>query len=112
MLFYAKLVINLIACNYFYGILTYGCNCDNAPSIFTRLCSESGITPDYVKAIIMEDNWLPGFDMNRQIALDPAKHIEEQIAEQVDDVARHVRYNMFSQPKKERHNPRLPGNCR
>ncbi|MBD5304753.1 MAG: (4Fe-4S)-binding protein, partial [Bacteroides sp.] len=31
-------------CNYFFGILTYGCNCDNAPSIFTRLCSESGIS--------------------------------------------------------------------
>ena len=55
MLFYAKLVINLIVCNYFFGILTYGCNCDNAPSIFMRLCSDCGITPDYVNAIYLTD---------------------------------------------------------
>ena len=98
-------------CDYFFGILTYGCNCDNAPSIFTKLCNESGITPDYVNAIIMVDNWLPGFDMNRQIALDPTKHIEEQIAEQVDDVARHVRYIRRSVPNFE-HGPTFPVEAR
>ena len=98
-------------CNYFFGILTYGCNCDNAPSIFMKLCSGSGVTPDYVNAIIMVDNWLPGFDMNRQIALDPAKHIEEQIAEQVDDVARHVRYTRRSVPNFE-HGPTFPVEAR
>ena len=72
MFFYAKLVINLIACNYFFGIVTYGCNCDNDHSIFTKLCRGSGIIPDYVNAIIMVDNWLPGFDMDRHF---PLKHV-------------------------------------
>ena len=98
-------------CDYFFGILTYGCNCDNAPSIFTKLCSESGITPDYVNAIIMVDNWLPGFDMNRQKALDPSKHIEEQIAKQVDDVARHISYIRRSVPNFE-HGPTFPVEAR
>jgi len=69
-------------CSYFFGILTYGCNCDTAPKIFTRLCKEGGITPDYVNAIIMVDNWLPGFDMNRQVALDPSKHFPLEAREQ------------------------------
>ncbi|MDE7189185.1 MAG: EFR1 family ferrodoxin [Muribaculaceae bacterium] len=98
-------------CGYFFGILTYGCNCDNAPRIFTNLCSSCGITPDYVNAIIMVDNWLPGFDMNRQKALDPSKHIEEQIARQIDDVARHVSFIRRSVPNFE-HGPTFPVEAR
>jgi len=94
-------------CSYFFGILTYGCNCDTAPKIFTRLCKEGGITPDYVNAIIMVDNWLPGFDMNRQVALDPSKHIEEQIEKQVADVAAHTSYIRKSVPNFE-HGPTFP----
>ena len=35
----------------------------------------------------MVDNWLPGFDMNRQMGRYPSKRIEKQIAEQVDEVS-------------------------
>jgi ferredoxin len=74
--------------DYFFGILTYGCNCDNAPNHFKKLCAEKGITPDYVNAIVMVDNWLPGFDMNRQMTIDPVKHVDDQItriARNLDD---------------------------
>ena len=98
-------------CSYFFGILTYGCNCDTAPKIFTKLCKDCGVTPDYVNAIIMVDNWLPGFDMNRQVAIDPSKHIEEQIAQQVDEVARHVTFTRRSVPNFE-HGPTFPVEAR
>lgn len=98
-------------CDYFFGILTYGCNCDNAPSIFTKLCRKSGVEPDYVNAIIMVDNWLPGFDMNRQKAIDPMKHVDEQIAERVKEVNAHKVFTRRSVPNFE-HGPHFPVEAR
>jgi ferredoxin len=99
------------ACDYFFGILTYGCNCDDAPKHFKNLCKESGITPDYVNAIIMVDNWLPGFDMNRQMAIDPAKHVDEQIARVVNDLDEHLVFTRRSVPNFE-HGPHFPVEAR
>lgn len=98
-------------CDYFFGILTYGCNCDDAPKHFKNLCKENGISPDYVNAIIMVDNWLPGFDMNRQMAIDSTKHVDDQIAQVARDLDKQMAFSRRSVPNFE-HGPNFPVEAR
>lgn len=57
----------------------------DAPEFTARLAKEAGVHVDYVAAIQMVDNYLPVFDMDAEMALD--KHIDEQLAQAVKDVA-------------------------
>lgn len=71
--------------DYFYMILTYGNRHGGAAELAKKLCDECGISVNYINVIVMVDNWLPNFDMNEQKKID--KHIEEHMAEILDDLA-------------------------
>lgn len=47
----------------------------------------SGKRADYINTILMTDNFLPGFDMEKQLAMEPEKKIEEHIAGIKSDIA-------------------------
>lgn len=73
--------------DYFYMILTYGNRHGGAAELAKKLCDECGIAVNYIRVIMMADNWLPGFDMNEQKKID--KKVEENLAVILDDLAAH-----------------------
>lgn len=66
--------------DYFYVALTYGKNHGGAAELTEAALKSLGKKADYINVIIMVDNFLPSFDMEEQIAMDPEKRVEEQIA--------------------------------
>lgn len=70
--------------DYLYIVLTYGNMHGNAVELADKELREAGKKADYITTILMVDNFLPGFDMNKQMKMD--KKIEEQIAVIKDDI--------------------------
>lgn len=65
---------------YFYLVLTYGKIHGGAAELAEQALADCGKKADYINTIMMVDNFLPGFDMAEQIALDPEKKVDEHIA--------------------------------
>lgn len=65
---------------YFYLILTYGRIHGGAADLAEVFLDTCGKKADYINTIMMVDNFLPGFDMEEQIAINPEKKVEEHIA--------------------------------
>lgn len=63
--------------NYFYLVLTYGARHGGAAEIAKNYLKSIGQEADYISTIMMVDNFLPGFDMTKQLTID--KNVEEQI---------------------------------
>lgn len=63
--------------SYLYVILTYGANHGGAAQIADKYIRSVGKTADYIMTVLMVDNFLPGFDMNEQMAMD--KQVERQL---------------------------------
>lgn len=80
--------------NYFYMILTYGNRHGGASEHTENIGKECGIKIDYIKNILMVDNYLPVFDMNEQMALD--KNVDQQIEEALTDVAARKKFILKS----------------
>lgn len=70
---------------YFYVMLTYGANHGGAAELAARYIQSIGKEADYITTVEMVDNFLPGFDMDEQTAMD--KRVEEQLAKIKADVA-------------------------
>lgn len=66
--------------NYFYLILTYGRIHGGAAELADNYLKACGLEANYINTIMMVDNYLPSFDMNEQIAIDPEKRVDEHIA--------------------------------
>lgn len=65
---------------------------------------ECGIEADYINTIIMADNFLPAFDMNEQIAINPEKKVDDHIAEIKADIdAKKIWKQSVTQADRERH---------
>ena len=75
---------------YFYMILTYGNRHGGASELAERMLSDLGITASYINVVLMVDNFLPGFDMDQQKALD--KNVEGQIEIIKNDLAKQRRF--------------------
>ncbi len=67
--------------NYFYLVLTYGRMHGGAAELADNYLKTCGLNADYINTIMMVDNYLPSFDMNEQIAMNPEKKVEAHIAE-------------------------------
>ena len=59
---------------YFYLILTYGRIHGGAAELAEQIVTGCGKKADYINTIMMVDNYLPGFDMKEQIAINPEKN--------------------------------------
>jgi len=67
--------------DYLFVVLTYGNRHGGAAELAQKMLEDCGKKADYIRTIKMVDNFLPGFDMEEQIASAPEKHIEENLAE-------------------------------
>lgn len=72
--------------NYFYLVLTYGRIHGGAAELADNYLKTCGLNADYINTIMMVDNYLPSFDMNEQIAINPEKKVEAHIAEIKKDI--------------------------
>ena len=70
---------------YKFAILTYGARKCDAVEIWDGISRKAGNAFDYIRTLIMVDNWLPNFDMNEQILID--KHIPENLQQISADLA-------------------------
>lgn len=64
--------------DYLYVVLTYGKLHGGAAEIADKLLRDAGKKADYITTVLMVDNFLPAFDMNKQVQLD--KQVDKQIA--------------------------------
>lgn len=68
-----------------YMILTYGNRHGGATELTRQMMEDLGIHLSYINIVLMADNFLPGFDMNEQRALD--KNVDGQIKRIIQDIA-------------------------
>ncbi|MBQ7992813.1 MAG: EFR1 family ferrodoxin [Solobacterium sp.] len=73
--------------NYFFFVYTYGASQSFAKLNAIDLISSKGIRLSYVNAVLMVDNFLPGFESQHQIDTAPDKNIEEQLESIARDIA-------------------------
>jgi ferredoxin len=66
--------------DYFYLVLTYGHTHGGAAELAEEFLTACGIKADYINTILMVDNFLPGFDMEEEIAINPEKEVEKHLA--------------------------------
>ncbi len=66
-----------IKADYKFAVLTYGMLDFNAAELWNGISQKAGTKFDYINTLVMVDNWLPNFDMNKQMKID--KHIPEQV---------------------------------
>jgi len=74
---------------YFYIILTYGALHGGAAELAQNYMKSIGKSADYIKSIMMVDNFLPNFDMNEQCAMD--KKIPQNVAQIKADIEQGVK---------------------
>lgn len=69
---------------YKFAVLTYGNRKCSAVEIWDHISRNAGNAFDYIRTIVMVDNWLPNFDMNEQMKID--KHIPENLRKITTDI--------------------------
>ncbi len=74
-------------CDYFFAVTTYGIYSGAVAKHLTDIGRESGFTFDYINKVKMVDNYLPTFDMKKQIETEPKKEIEKHIAMVKSDIS-------------------------
>lgn len=75
---------------YFYMILTYGNRHGGAVELAQNLLEKLEIHPSYMNVLLMVDNFLPSFDMNKQKMLD--KKVDEHIKQIQEDIEKERKY--------------------
>lgn len=76
--------------DYFYMILTYGNRHGGAAELAQKQLEGLGIHASYINVVLMADNFLPGFDMNEQKALD--KNVDGQMERIIRDITSGINY--------------------
>jgi hypothetical protein len=76
-----------LTADYIFAIGTYGNKEGACMRNFQRKATERGIRVDYAKALLMVDNYLPGYDVDVQIAKIPQKKTDENLAVIIADIS-------------------------
>lgn len=66
--------------NYIFAIVTCGNKSGATSEQFVKLCMQNGVKVDYTKTILMVDNYLPIFEINKQLNKLPTKKVDEKLA--------------------------------
>jgi len=77
---------------YIFGITTYGAFSGSATRHLLEIGKRNGIEFSYINEIVMVDNYLPGFDMNKQIQDQAKKNIEENLEKIIKDIEEGRKY--------------------
>ena len=75
---------------YFYMILTYGNRHGGAAELAEKMLQDLGIRPSYINLLLMVDNYLPVFDMDKQKQLD--KKVDAHIRQLREDIGNARQY--------------------
>lgn len=70
---------------YMFSVITFGNASVNVAEWWNNFAKDHGVSFNYIKPILMVDNYLPVFDMNEQIKID--KHTDESLAAIISDLA-------------------------
>jgi ferredoxin len=76
-----------LAADYIFAIGTYGNKEGACMRNVQRKAADLGVRVDYAKALLMVDNYLPGFDVDDQISKLPQKKTGEKLASIIADIA-------------------------
>jgi ferredoxin len=66
-------------CDYLYAVVTYGIYGGAAAKHLTDIGNEAGFSFDYINKIVMVDNYIPTFDMEKEVENEPKKGIENNL---------------------------------
>ncbi|MBR8537214.1 EFR1 family ferrodoxin [Carboxylicivirga sediminis] len=72
--------------NYLFAVTTYGIYSGAVAKHLTDIGNEAGFWFDYINRIKMVDNYLPTFDMKKEMEKEPKKQIEKQLAAVKSDI--------------------------
>lgn len=75
---------------YIFSVITYGNAAVNVCEWWNRFANEQGLQQQYIKSLLMVDNYLPVFDMNEQIKID--QHTDENLATIIEELAAQKEY--------------------
>lgn len=73
-------------CNYLFAVTTYGMYSGAVAKHLIDIGNQSGYQFDYINKIRMVDNYLPAFDMKKEIKNEYKKEIEKQIVKVKNDI--------------------------
>lgn len=68
-------------CDYLFAVTTYGIYSGAVAKHLTDIGNEAGYTFDYINRIKMVDNYVPTFDMKKEIEKEPKKEIDKHLAQ-------------------------------
>lgn len=77
---------------YIFGVASYGAFSGAATRHLLEIGKSNGIEFSYVNDILMVDNYLPGFDMDKQIQGQSKKNIEENLRKITNDIEKGRKY--------------------
>lgn len=77
---------------YVFGIATYGLYAGATTRHLLEIGRRNGIEFSYVNELLMIDNFLPGFDINKELEKEPKKKIEENLEKIVKDINEGKKY--------------------
>lgn len=73
-------------CDYLFAVTSYGIYSGAVAKHLTDIGKEAGYTFDYINRIRMVDNYLPTFDMKKEIENESRKQIEKHLTEIKSDI--------------------------
>jgi len=74
-------------CDYLFAVTTYGIYSGAVGKHLSDIGDEAGFNFDYINRIRMVDNYLPTFDMKKEIEKEPKKQIEKHLEAIKSDIA-------------------------
>lgn len=77
---------------YNFSIMTYGNLSLGGVKIFRKFCKKNGININYGNEILMIDNYLPIYDIDKQLDKLDEKKIPEKLNEIIDDIDREAEF--------------------
>lgn len=78
--------------SYIFGIATYGMYAGAASRHLFEIGKRNGIEFSYIDELLMVDNYLPGFDMEKQKQKEPKKNIEENLNRIIKEINEEKKY--------------------
>lgn len=77
---------------YIFGIATYGMYAGAATRHLLDIGKRNGIEFSYINEIVMIDNYIPGFDINKELEKEPKKEIEKNLGKIIKDIEEEKKY--------------------
>ena len=72
---------------YIFGIASYGCIAGGASKHLLEIAERNKITFSYINEILMIDNWLPIFNMEKERKRELGKNIEKNLEQIIEDIS-------------------------